>query len=237
MTRLAGLWAYQTLGRRPNPDLIATQALRHGIAWLTAQAIEGETVLDREWLREMRRTTRERNLRLAVHGFIGRPRPNPVVEANAMARAIDLADADFAIVNAEIQYEQSTRPDSKKFVERYRRLKPEFPTYFSSFGRPQFHRSLDWAAWAGAGFRGMPQAYENLNAEQLKPTQCVEDWARFFARRDIQLTIGCFSERGRPHLPIPRLVQSVREVPGLRFNVYRHGTVTTAELAALSAVV
>lgn len=83
----------------------------------------------------------------------------------------------------------------------------------------------------------MPQAYENLNAEQLKPTQCVDDWARFFARRDMQLTIGCFSERGRPHLPIPRLVQSVREVPGLRFNVFRHGTVTTAELAALSAVV
>lgn len=237
MARLTGLWVYQTLGSRPNPEVVAKHAQRHGLTWLSAQAIEGETVLDREWLREMRRATRERGLRLAVHRFIGRPRPKPVAEANAMARAIDLADADFAIVNAEIQYEQSTGPDSKKFVEGFRRLKPEFPTYFSSFGRPQFHGSLDWAAWASGGFRGMPQAYENLNAEQLKPKQCVDDWARFFARRDLRPTIGCFSERGHPHLPLPRLVQSVQEVPGLRFNVYRHGTVTAAELAALSAAV
>ncbi len=175
-------------------------------------------------------------MRLAVHGFIGRPHPKPAAEAKAMARAIDLAEADFAIVNAEIQYEQSTGPDSQEFVHAYRRLKPEFPSYFSSFGRPEFHPSLDWAAWASGGFRGMPQAYENLNAEKLKPTQCVDDWARFFKRKDLRPTLGCFAEHGRPHLPIPRLVQSVREVPGLRFNIYRHGTVTTAELDALSAV-
>jgi hypothetical protein len=82
----------------------------------------------------------------------------------------------------------------------------------------------------------MPQAYENLNAAQLKPTQCVKDWARFFERKDLRPTIGCFAERGHPHLPVARLVQSIRDVPGLRFNIFRHGTVTTAELAALSAV-
>ena len=236
MARVTGMWVYQTLGRRPNPQAVAKRAQQHGIRWLTAQAIEGETVLDREWLRGMRRATRERNMRLAVHGFIGRPRPKPVAEAKALAKAIDLAEADFAIVNAEIQYEQATGPLSKKFVDAYRDLKPEFPTYFSSFGRPQFHSSLTWAAWARGGFRGMPQAYENLNADQLKPTQCVKDWARFFERKDLRPTIGCFAERGHPHLPVPRLVQSVRDVPGLRFNIFRHGTVTTAELAALSAV-
>ena len=236
MSRVKGLWVYQTLGARPNPDAVATRAQRHGIEWLTAQAIEGETVLDREWLRAMRRATRERNMRLAVHGFIGRPRPRPVAEARAMAKAIDVAEADFAIVNAEIQYEQATGPASQRFVDAYRSLKPEFPTYFSSFGRPKFHSSLDWAAWASGGFRGMPQAYENLNAEHLKPTQCIDDWARFFERADIRPTLGCFAEHGHPHLPIPRLVQSVRDVPGLRFNVFRHGTVTTAELAALAAL-
>ena len=175
-------------------------------------------------------------MRLAVHGFVGRPRPKPVAEAKALARAIDLSGADFAIVNAEIQYEQAAGPVSKRFVAAYRDLKPEFPTYFSSYGRPQFHPSLDWEAWARGGFPGMPQAYENLNAAQLKPAQCVKDWARFFVRKDLRPTLGCFSERGHPHLPLPRLVQSVRDVPGLRFNVFRHGTVTTAELAALSAV-
>src|SRR5688572_14776414 len=123
MARVTGLWVYQTVGRRPDPDAMATRARNHGFAWITVQATEGDTVLDRDWLREMRRATKARGLRLGVHGFVGRPRPRPVAEANAMAKAIDIADADFAIVNAEIQYEQSTNPDSQRFVERYRRLK------------------------------------------------------------------------------------------------------------------
>jgi hypothetical protein len=234
MARVTGLWVYQTLGRRPDPEAVAAAAQRHGLRWLTAQATEGEEVLDRNWLRGMRRATRQRGLRLGVHGFVGRPSPKPVAEARAMASAIDIAEADFAIVNAEIQYEQSTGPDSRNFVREYRRLKPEFRSYFSSFGRPEFHSSLNWAAWADGGFHGMPQAYENLNAEMLKPVQCVEDWDRFFPRRMLRPTLGCFAEHGHPHLPVGRLVQSVRDVPGLRFNVFRHGTVTRAELDALS---
>jgi hypothetical protein len=236
VARVTGLWVYQTLGRRPNPEAVAERARRHGIKWLTAQAVEGVEVLDRDWLRGMRRATRQRDMRLAVHGFIGRPRPKPVSEAKAMAKAIDVADADFAIVNAEIHYEQSKGPDSARFVDAYRRLKPEFPSYFSSFGRPDLHSSLDWAAWAEGEFRGMPQAYENLNAQELRPARCVKDWARFFQRRRLRPTLGCFAEGGHPHLPIPRLVQSVQEVPRLRFNIFRHGTVTTAELRALAAL-
>ncbi len=235
MARVTGLWVYQTIGQRPDPEVVAEQAKRHGLTWLTAQAIEGATVLDRDWLRGMRRATRARGLRLAVHGFVGRPHPRPAEEAQALATAIDVAEADFAIVNAEIQYEQS-RPASRQFVDEYRRLKPALISYLSSFGRPRFHASLEWAAWASAGFRGMPQAYENLNAEKLKPTQCVNDWARFFTRGDLRPTLGCFAEHGHPHLPIPRLVQSVQEVTGLRFNIYRHGTVTPTELEALSGL-
>jgi hypothetical protein len=236
MARLTGLWVYQTLGRRPDPDAVAKRAKGHGLAWITVQAIESDQILDPDWLRDVRRATRERGLKLAVHGFVGRPRPKPVAEAKAMAKAIDVAGADFAIVNAEIQYEQSPGPDSQKFVDRYRALKPGFLTFFSSFGRPKFHSGLDWEVWARGGFRGMPQAYENLNAELLKPKQCVDDWARFFKRAHIRPTLGCFSEGGHSHLPVPRLVQSVLDVPRLPFNVYRHGTVTTAELQALAAV-
>lgn len=236
MARVTGLWVYQTLGPRPDPEAVAKQAQRHGIQWLTAQAVEGANLLDRDWLRAMRAATRKRGMRLAVHGFVGRPQPKPVAEAKAMARAIELAEADFAIVNAEIQYERATGPVSQRFVDEYRRLRPSFPTYFSSFGRPEFHGSLNWAAWAEAGFRGMPQAYENLNAEKLKPAQCIADWARFFDRKELRPTLGCFAEHGKPHLPVPRLVKSVQDVSGLRFNIFRHGTVTNAELEALSAV-
>lgn len=197
MVRVTGLWVYQRFGPRPEPEAVARRAQQHGIKWLTAEAINGETLLDREWLREMRRVTRERNMRLAVHGFIGRPQPKPVAEAKAMANAIDVAEADFAIVNAEIHYEEATGPVTRQFVDAYRDLKPEFLTYFSSFGRPKFHASLDWTAWAGGGFRGMPQAYENLNAELLTPTQCIDDWARFFDREQLRPTLGCFAEHGQ----------------------------------------
>lgn len=236
MSRVTGLWIYQTLGERPDAEDAVARAHDHGFQWITAQAIEGHGLLDRDWVRGMRKATKKRHMRLGVHGFVGRPSPQPIAEARAMVKAIEIADADFAIVNAEIQYEHSPDPDSKRFVNEYRRLKPDFPSYFSSFGRPKFHSSLDYGAWASADFQGMPQAYESLNPTLLKPTQCVEDWARFFPKHGLRPTLSCFAEAGKPRLPVSRLVKSVREVPGLRFNVYRHGTVSNAELKALSAV-
>lgn len=237
MARLTGLWVYQTLGHRPEPEDVATRASRHGLKWLTAQAIEkGEEVLDPDWLRAMRRATTKHSLRLGVHGYVGRPQPKPAAEARAMAQAIDIADADFAIVDAEDEYEGTGGGASHEFIAAYRRLKPGFRTYLSSFGRPELHSGLDWAAWAKAGFLGMPQAYENLNPGVLKPKQCVDSYARFFDRNHIRPTLGCFSEHGHSHLPIDRLVQSVHEVSGLPFNVYHHGTVTAAELEALAKI-
>ena len=235
MVRVNGLWVYQS-ARMPDPDAVAARAHRHGLTWLTVQAIEGPEVLDVDWLRAMRGATKERSMRLGVHGYVGRPRPRPAAEARAMSNAIGVAKADFAIVNAEIEYERSTTAAPKKFVDAYRGLRPRFTTYLSSFGRPTFHPGLDWAIWARARFRGMPQAYENLNRGALKPTQCVVDWARFFERRMLRPTVGCFSEGGHSHLPVPRLVQSIREVPALPFNIFRHGTVTPSELRALAEV-
>lgn len=236
MARVTGLWVYQSLGDRPDPGDVAALATRHGLRWLTVEALVGGTVHDGEWLREMRRATRERGLRLGVHGYLGRPQPAPAAEAKQMSQAIAVADADFAIVNAEIEYEKAAGPVSKQFVDAYRELRPRFRSYFSSFGRPSFHASLNWQAWADAGFRGMPQAYENLNAQALKPRLCVDDYARFFPRDTMQPTLGCFEEHGSGRLSPARLAASVRDVPGLRFNVYRHGTVTEAELDALTAV-
>jgi hypothetical protein len=236
MGRVIGLWVYQTQGQRPDPEKVAARADRHGFKWLTAQATDGTKLLDDDWLRAMRHATRKRGMRLGVHGYVGRPHPKPVAEAETMAKAIDIAEADFAIVDAEIEYEQDGGPASRKFVERYRKLKPEFRSFFSSFGRPSLHPGLDWAAWAKAGFRGMPQAYENLNAGALKPRQCVDDYARFFKREDLRPTLGCFEEHGHHHLPISRLVESVHEVHDLPFNVFHHGTVTEVELEALARI-
>jgi hypothetical protein len=228
------MWVYQSLGDRPDPDEVCARAKGHHHKWVTAEAVSGPNVLGHQWLRAMRKAATRHGLRLGVHGFVGNHGgPRPDAEARAFAKAIDVATADFAIVNAEIHYEQSPHADSKAFVKRYRRLKPDFTSYFSSFGRPELHPGLDWKAWADGDFRGMPQAYENLNDAKLRPSQCVTDYARFFKRADIRPTLGCFSENGHGHLPLARLLQSVEEVDGLAFNVFRHGTVTSAELNAL----
>jgi hypothetical protein len=236
MARVTGMWVYQSLETPPDPDEVAGRAARHGMRWITAEALVAGEVSREDWLRGMRRATRERGLRLGVHGYVGRPAPAPEHDARAISRAIGVADADFAIVNAEIEYEQARAGVSRRFVDAYRDLRPRFRTYFSSFGRPRFHPGLNWAAWADGGFRGMPQAYENLNSSLLTPKQCIEDYARFFPRESMRPTLGCFAENGHGRLSLSRLRASVREVPALTFNVYRHGTVTNAELEALDAV-
>ena len=236
MPRVTGLWVYQSLSDSPpDPDAVAAQAAEHAMRWVTAEAVVKGEVSRPDWLREMRRATRERGLGLGIHGYAGRPQPAPRDEARAFSKAIDVADADFAIVNAEKEYRDAPGPVSRRFTETYRELRPRFRSYFSSFGRPEFHGGLDWAAWANADFRGMPQAYENLNAEFLRPDLCVDDYARFFPRDTMRVTLGCFEEHGKKRLPVRRLVSSVREVPALTFNVYRHGTVTAAELDALDS--
>jgi hypothetical protein len=236
---VTGLWVYHSgdgSDAPPDPVAVATRAARHGIRWLSAQAFDRGALLDGDWLAAMRRATSARGMRLAVHGYIGRPHPDPEAEADLVSQAIDSARADFAIVDAEDEYENAPAGTSKRFVAAYRRLRPRFRSYFSSFGRLSLHSGLDWQAWADGAFAGMPQAYQNLNATALRPSLCVKDWASVFSRPDMRPTVGCFSEHDHGHLPIPELVQSVREVADLPFNVFRHGTVTDAELAALAAI-
>jgi len=236
--RLAGLWVYQSglVHAPPDPTAVAALAARHGLTWLSAQAFAGTQVLDDDWLHKMRQATTGAGLLLAVHGYIGRPQPQPEAEAETVSDAIRRAQADFVIVDAEDEYEKAPSGTSKRFVARYRQLQPQFRSYFSSFGRPSFHGDLDWQAWADAGFAGMPQAYQNLNPALLRPRSCVDDWARFFVRSDLRPTLGCFSEKGHDRLTTAQLAASVGEIPSLRFNVYRHGTVTDAELTALAAI-
>ena len=235
--RVTGLWVYQSLDHGPpDPTAVAALAARHGLTWLSAQAFAGTRVLDTDWLHKMRQATTKAGLRLGVHGYIGRPQPRPEAEAEAVSDAIRRAQADFAIVDAEKEYEDASPGTSKRFAAAYRQLRPQFRSYFSSFGRPSLHGGLDWKAWARAGFAGMPQAYQNLNPASLRPSSCVDDWARFFVRSDLRPTLGCFSEKDHGHLTTAQLVQSVHEVPSLRFNVYRHGTVTDTELTALAGI-
>ena len=204
MARVTGMWVYQSLGEPPDPDAVAGRAARHGMRWITAEAIVGGEVARQDWLRGMRRATRERGIRLGVHGFVGRPTPAPAAEAKTMSRAIESPTRTSRSSTPRSSTRRSPAPVSKRFARRYRALKADFRTYFSSFGRPEFHPGSTGPRGRTRGFCGMPQAYENLNAELLKPRLCVDDWARFFApRHDDRPTLGCFAEHGQAAPPAP----------------------------------
>src|SRR5262249_36331825 len=140
--RIAGLWVYQSpnvVAVPPDPESTVARAAQFGLRWVTAQAFEGTQVLDTDWLAAMRRATRANGIRLGVHGYVGRPHPHPEDEAAVVSDAIRRAGADFAIVDAEGEYESAPAGTSKRFVQTYRRLRPRIQSYFSSFGRPSLH--------------------------------------------------------------------------------------------------
>ncbi|HVF77546.1 MAG TPA: hypothetical protein VNA28_04565, partial [Solirubrobacteraceae bacterium] len=98
---------------------------------------------------------------------------------------------------------------SAAFVDAYRQRKPDFVTYFSSFGRPEFHGDLNWAAWADGRFLGMPQANENLNTTKLKPHLCVRDSAPFSPAASCDVASTLPQRFGGVRKPAPAMLVAV----------------------------
>lgn len=137
-----------------------------------------------------------RRMRLGPHGYVGRLRPRPAAEARALSQAIRIAEADFAIVNAEIEYERSP-PEPRRSSS----------TRTGACGRGSRRTSRRLAArrsiraptrqsGPARGSAACLRPTRTLNPGALKPTQCLADWARFFERRTLRPTAGCFSEGG-----------------------------------------
>ena len=102
----------------------------------------------------------------------------------------------------------------------------------SSFGRIDLHPNLDWQAWRDHRFEFDPQAYE-ADSHLLTPARCVEAARRVWPITMIRPTLGAY--KGALTRPSPkRLVKSLSEVRTKGFNVWRNGTVTAADLAALA---
>ena len=45
MSKVTGMWVYQALGARPDPDVVTARAATHHMTWITIQAVKDRDVL------------------------------------------------------------------------------------------------------------------------------------------------------------------------------------------------
>ena len=124
----------------------------------------------------------------------------PAQDAAQAAELIRDDDLAFYIADAEAAYgytqgttQSATRlARSHLFVRAFRALEPDLPAALSSYCRPDEH-DLDWAAWAGAGFAFLPQAYVNDFGQAVSPATCVRAAAGYFPPSQVHPTVGSYS--------------------------------------------
>jgi hypothetical protein len=124
-------------------------------------------------------------------------RTQPEDEATLADQLVGRYSLDFYIANPEVEFEFSGAGGpsaersgrSRRFVDRFRALRPAVPAGVSSYCRPDRH-DIDWLSWRQAGFVFLPQAYVNDLGPEGTPATCVEGAAGFFPRDAVHPTVG-----------------------------------------------
>jgi hypothetical protein len=226
----AGLWVWN--GDESNARELARLLARHGFQYLAIKAHDGTTTYRRN-RNEIARyvdAAHAHGLAFGLWGYL--TARDAAGEARLAADLVREHRASFYFANAEAEYERATQRVSRGFARTFRDELPTLPAALSSFGRIDLHPNLDWRAWRDHGFEFDPQAYE-ADSRLLTPARCVEAARGVWPMTMIRPTLGAY--KGALSRPSPtRLAQSLNEVRTKGFNVWRNGTVTAADLAALA---
>lgn len=231
---------------RTEADWLAYHLPRFGVQVVCVKVLDGAhrfagtrgLNLSPEWLDPLRRA----GLRLTGWGYCyGFDPAAEVMLALDLARELRL-EAFVVDAEKEFEYDPVDAPASGEGRRRYARSaqwatlwragRGRPPLGLCSFGRVDLHR-LDWAVWARAGARFLPQAYANESVE-LEPSRCAAAAMTYWDRRFVHPWVGCYAgAAGRPPA-----VEYVRELHAARtrgFTVYLGDTVDVSELAGLRA--
>lgn len=191
-----------------------------------------------EWLAPLRRA----GLRLTGWGYCyGYDPAAEAVLAAQLAHELGLR-AFVADCEREFEYDPVDEPERGAGVDRYARssewlrawraIKGAPPLGLTSFGRVDLHR-VDFAAWARAGARFVPQAYANASVELDVPA-CVEHAATYFDRRRVHPWVGLYhSDTG--DMTGAGYVAQLHAARTRGFGVYLADTAQVDDLHALSA--
>lgn len=119
---------------------------------------------------------------------------------------------------------------SARWLEAWRSAGAPCPLGLSSYGRVDLHR-LDWAAWAKAGARFLPQAYACESLE-LVPAECVKAAGLYWRRPFVHPWVGMYrGALGRPEAS--SYVEELRAAGTRGFAVYLADTAEVSELREL----
>lgn len=205
-----------------DPDILGRQLLEAGFGWVAVFLHDGtsEDPVEADWVARFRRASG-----LPVGGW-GVLRTQPVEEAAVVDGQLARYGLDFYVADAETEYEYSgtTGPDpvrferSRAFVAAFRKLRPTLPAGLSSYCRPDLH-DIDWAAWRGAGFVFLPQAYVNDFGADAAPAACAHAAAATFGAADVHPTIG-MHQGARRALSGAGYARLLRRAGTVGFSVY-----------------
>jgi len=223
------------------PTLLGRVLRESGFGWVAVRLHDGltEDPVEANWVYRFRLASG-----LPVGGW-GVLRTDPEGEAALASELVSRYGLDFYIGNPEVEYtysgvdgpsgERSGR--SQRFVRAFRALRPApFPAGVSSYCRPDRH-DLDWAAWRGAGFAFLPQAYVNDIGSEGEPASCVDGARGFFPAEDVHPTIGMAPGR-LASLDVATYAALLDEANTVGFSVYLAETrMTDADWRALGAAI
>jgi hypothetical protein len=198
--RSAGAFVWHTDGI--DPTHLGLEMRANGFGWVAIRIHDGKTAdkIDPDWIAQFRLASG-----LPVGGW-GVLRDQPGPEARLAGSLIGKLGLDFYIADAELEYEYSNQGGqsaqrlarSAAFVSAFRAVEPTLPGAVSSYCRADRH-DIDWAAWRGAGFAFMPQAYVDQFGAVASPAACAAGAAGIFAPGDVHPTVGTYpSSHGLP---------------------------------------
>lgn len=174
--------------------VVLAQAMRGaGFGWVAVLLADGrsQVTLPPTWIQRFRAASD-----LPVGGWTVL-RDDPVADARLAAQLVAQDGLDFYVADAEQEYAYTNGADrssvrfarSRQFVTAFRAAEPNLPAALSSYCRAD-RADLDWAAWAGAGFDFLPQAYPQQLGPNGEPDVCVRAAAGFFPRARVHPTLG-----------------------------------------------
>jgi hypothetical protein len=176
-----------------DPTLLGTMLRGAGFGWVAVYLHDGLDAdpVEADWAYRFRLASG-----LPVGGW-GVLRTQPEEEAALADELVGRYELDFYIANPEVEFEFSGAGGpsaersgrSKRFVDRFRALRPTVPAGVSSYCRPDRH-DIDWLSWRQGGFVFLPQAYVNDVGPEVSPASCVASAAGFFPRDSIHPTVG-----------------------------------------------
>jgi hypothetical protein len=220
-------------GNLPGPWGLADDLQAAGFTWIAFHVHNGLWQLDADpgWIQIFR------DHGLAVGGW-GYEEEHPLIDAVLADLAVKRYGLDFYIADAEAPYEQTKKlhgwKRSKTFVDEFRQLEPTLPAALTTYGGAPapWVIPIDYAAWRGAGFDLLPQAYYNQFPKVYRPDMTVDHAKR----------AGWPIERVHPVIGVYRKYPAANYVPLLEaagtqgFSVWLADQATPADYAALSVL-